>query len=116
MAPWWAYKQAMLQGWGGGDFGDVNMTRTFLKHNERVRKVVPQGQLLEFDVKEGWAPLCRFLGVERPEGAFPHVNDSEAYVRSFRRARDGVVVRVLGQGLMVLVAVMAAVWASWWKG
>ncbi|CAD6589867.1 MAG: hypothetical protein ASARMPRED_004297 [Alectoria sarmentosa] len=80
VAPWWAYKQAMLQGWGGGDFGDVNMTRTFLKHNERVRKVVPQGQLLEFDVKEGWAPLCRFLGVERPEGAFPHVNDSEAYI------------------------------------
>ena len=125
VGPWWAYKQAMLNGWGKGDFGDANMRRTFLEHSELVRKVVPGERLLQFDVKEGWDPLCGFLGVERPAGAFPHVNDSDAYVRSFRRARDRVIFRVAVKGLMVFVSLMAVVYAWYlvpqdsavgWKG
>ena len=39
-----------------------------------VRKVVPKDQLLIFNVKEGWEPLCKFLGAEIPELPFPRVN------------------------------------------
>lgn len=109
--PWCRYKQTMLKGWGRDDFGDANMRRTFAEHGEEVRRVVPAERLLVFDVKEGWGPLCGFLGVERPVGAFPHVNDAEAYVRSFRRARDWVILRVVGRALMVLVPLMAVVYA-----
>lgn len=109
--PWCAYKQVMLRGWGGDDFGDANMRETFLRHGELVRRVVPGERLLVFEVAEGWGPLCGFLGVERPVGGFPHVNDSEAYVRGFRRARDWVICRVVGKGLVVLVPLMAVVWA-----
>lgn len=111
VAPWWAYKQIMLQGWGRNDFGDANMRRTFLEHSELVQKVVPKERLLVFDVKEGWGPLCGFLEVESPLGAFPHVNDSDAYVRSFRRARDWVIFRVVVRGVMMLVPLMAVVYA-----
>jgi hypothetical protein len=36
--------------------------------------------LLVFNVKEGWEPLCQFLGKEVPTEPFPHVkvNNAEA--------------------------------------
>ena len=33
-------------------------------------------RLLVFDVTEGWEPLCKFLGVQVPDGSFPRVNDT----------------------------------------
>ena len=43
-------------------------------------------RLLVFDVKEGWEPLCAFLGVPVPAGEpFPHVNDAADFSR---RQRD----------------------------
>jgi Sulfotransferase domain len=41
------------------------------KHNRRIREIVPPEQLLEFNVKEGWKPLCNFLGHDVPERDFP---------------------------------------------
>ncbi|XP_078484254.1 uncharacterized protein LOC144744175 [Ciona intestinalis] len=35
---------------------------------------VPKDQLLIYNVKEGWEPLCKFLGVETPDEPFPHKN------------------------------------------
>lgn len=29
------------------------------------------------DIKEGWAPLCKFLGKPMPDEPFPQVNDAE---------------------------------------
>ena len=40
-----------------------------------VRKTVPPDKLMEFDVGQGWKPLCEFLGQPVPEGPFPHIND-----------------------------------------
>lgn len=40
-----------------------------------VRKTVPAERLLEFDVKQGWEPLCKFLGKPIPSQPFPHVKD-----------------------------------------
>ncbi|KIW26826.1 uncharacterized protein PV07_06629 [Cladophialophora immunda] len=44
-------------------------------HNQRVRELVPEGQLLEYNVKEGWGPLCAFLGVDVPDRPFPKLNE-----------------------------------------
>lgn len=40
--------------------------------------MVPREKLLIMDLKEGWEPLCRFLGVPVPDGPLPRANDSEA--------------------------------------
>ena len=45
------------------------MARNYAEHNERVRKLVPAANLLDFDVREGWPPLCAFVGVAK--GACP---------------------------------------------
>jgi len=48
----------------------------FLQHIEEVKRLVPVEKLLVYDVKEGWEPLCTFLGVEVPvDTPFPHLND-----------------------------------------
>ncbi len=41
---------------------------------DEVRTRVPAHQLLEFNVREGWAPLCAFLEVPVPETEFPFRN------------------------------------------
>jgi len=40
-----------------------------------VRRTVPKERLLEFNVKQGWEPLCAFLGKPVPAQPFPHIND-----------------------------------------
>ena len=80
--------------------------RIFAEHNREVQERVPGERLLVFDVKQGWAPLCAFLGVIVPEGEpFPHVNDAESFQKRivqslFRLARRAAV------GLTGLVAVL----------
>jgi len=51
----------------------------FTAHNEAVRRTIPAGQLLEFEVKDGWGPLCEFLGVPVPAGPFPRSNNREEF-------------------------------------
>ena len=51
-------------------------------HNDEVQKSVPKDQLLVFNVKEGWYPLCKFLGKEIPGVPFPNVNESNELKRA----------------------------------
>jgi len=65
----------LLQGHYGGDF--LNKEKTiarYLAFQNEVRTSVPAQDLLEFNISEGWAPLCRFLDVPVPEVPFPFKN------------------------------------------
>jgi sulfotransferase family protein len=60
----------------------------FLQHSESVKQQVPPEKLLVYDVKEGWEPLCAFLGVAAsPEKAFPHRNDRANFLGNVRTQR-----------------------------
>lgn len=48
----------------------------FKRHNQEVRDAIDPARLLVFDVREGWAPLCRFLEVPIPDEPFPRLNDT----------------------------------------
>merc|ERR1712080_544573 len=43
-------------------------------HIQRVTRIVPPDRLLVFNVKDGWEPLCKHLGVPVPLVPFPHAN------------------------------------------
>jgi hypothetical protein len=45
-------------------------------HVAYVKATAPPDQLLVFEAKDGWEPLCRFLEVPVPEGSYPHLNDA----------------------------------------
>ena len=59
----------------------------FERSNEEVRRRVPDAKLLVYEVKEGWKPLCEFLGVEVPEKPFPRLNDTREFRRGVRAIR-----------------------------
>jgi hypothetical protein len=86
--------------WDGtfeGRFEDrAEALRIFADHNREVEATIPPHRLLVFDVKQGWEPLCAFLGVPSPEGEpFPHVNDSADFAR-----RQGAQYVRLGRALL----------------
>ncbi len=71
-----------------GRFGDRgHAIGVFERHNEEVKRRVPPEKLLVYEVKQGWGPLCDFLGVEAPDKPFPHLNDGEASRGWVRRVR-----------------------------
>lgn len=51
---------------------------SYEEHNRRVREIIPADRLLEYNVKQGWQPLCDFLEVENcPIGRpFPNTNSA----------------------------------------
>jgi len=60
-----------------GKFEDKrHAMEVFNRHNQQVKRRVPKEQVLVYEVKEGWGPLCEFLGVEEPDKPFPHVNEA----------------------------------------
>jgi len=57
----------------------------YKRHYEYVTSKVPPERILIFNVKQGWEPLCKFLGVPVPDTPFPRVNDSSV-LQNVRRA------------------------------
>jgi hypothetical protein len=68
----------------------------FARHNQAVQEAISPDRLLVFDVKEGWEPLCAFLGVSVPgDEPFPRVNDTAAFQDAERCERRAHATRAL---------------------
>ena len=55
------------------------LVQAFIAHNEAVKEAIPASQLLVFEVKQGWGPLCNFLNIPVPPGEFPRTNHREEF-------------------------------------
>ncbi|MCF4007890.1 sulfotransferase family protein [Rheinheimera sp. UJ63] len=55
------------------------LAERFNAHNQRVKALIPKDQLLVYQVKEGWQPLCDFLDVPVPSTDFPRTNNREEF-------------------------------------
>lgn len=49
------------------------------RHNAAVKAAIPAQRLLVYEVKQGWEPLCAFLGKPVPATPFPNVNDTAEF-------------------------------------
>lgn len=79
--------------WGktfGDNFEDrAHAFAIFNQHIEEVKQEVPPERLLVYNVKEGWEPLCAFLGVPVPaDKPFPHLNDRDSFAGNRFRERE----------------------------
>lgn len=75
----------------------------FQQHIEEIKKNVPPEKLLVYDVKQGWEPLCAFLGVDVPQGKpFPHLNERANFigVRQLQQSQRKVAATILAAGLL----------------
>ncbi|RYP76394.1 hypothetical protein DL771_001833 [Monosporascus sp. 5C6A] len=64
---------------------EAHAREAYDRYYDELRKVVPPERRLEYKIGSGWEPLCGFLGVERPETAFPRANEG----RDHRREVEG---------------------------
>jgi hypothetical protein len=56
---------------------------TIQVYNQHIQDVVDRvapGRLLQYQVTEGWEPLCDFLGVPVPEVPFPTLNNRSSFM------------------------------------
>lgn len=87
-------------------FEDKEATRkTFEQHEADVKAAFSEDRLLVFHPKEGWDPLCAFLGQPVPETPFPNVNDRAEFQKRLAIFRW---MRRLPFGLAAIVAAIVA--------
>ncbi|PWY66525.1 hypothetical protein BO94DRAFT_332000 [Aspergillus sclerotioniger CBS 115572] len=63
-------------------------------YNAEIQRIVPADRLLLFNVKEGWEPLCRFLGKEAPPWDFPRSNEAADFIQTLQGYHTGLAVQV----------------------
>lgn len=61
------------------DEEETDLQKMYKEWNQDVIDTVAKYNLLVFNVKDGWQPLCQFLGVPVPDIPFPRVNDRQEF-------------------------------------
>jgi hypothetical protein len=51
----------------------------YARYNADVRATCPPERLIDWNAKQGWAPLCERLGMAVPDEAFPRLNTTEEW-------------------------------------
>ncbi len=62
---------------------EAHAIRRFNDHIAEVRETIEPERLLIFDVREGWDPLCDFLGKPVPQEPFPRTNSRDEFDEIF---------------------------------
>lgn len=76
--PWGVMVDKIVGGLFEGKIHDrETLLRVYNAHVEAVKAAFGPDRLLVFEAKQGWAPLCAFLGAPVPEAPFPRVNSRE---------------------------------------
>jgi Sulfotransferase domain len=79
-------RQLIVEQTFGGDIESPEHAQgVFLRHIEAVKRGVTPERLLVYGVRDGWEPLCDFLGLPVPDEPFPHVNATEEFRARFRK-------------------------------
>ncbi len=73
------------------------LLRVFKENEAAVKAAIPAERLLVFEAREGWAPLCEFLGVAVPDEPYPRVNSKEE-MKNFNDMANSEVGRAMMEG------------------
>lgn len=59
---------------------DEDAAEAFRRHEREVRAAIPADRLLVHTAKDGWGPLCAFLGVPVPATEYPRTNSTQDWL------------------------------------
>lgn len=77
------FRRLILERTFGGRYREKeHAIEVYQHHNQHVVEIVPKQRLLQYDVKEGWEPLCEFLDRPVPEEPFPWLNERTKFLAS----------------------------------
>lgn len=63
----------------GGKTNRDSVIAAFEAHEAAVKEAVPANDLLVFEARQGWGPLCDFLGKPVPSGPYPRSNSRQEF-------------------------------------
>ncbi|MGB3625228.1 MAG: sulfotransferase family protein [Henriciella sp.] len=64
------------------------LIKAFEAHEAKVKAAIPDDRLLVHSAKDGWEPLCDFLGVAVPAEPYPRTNSKEEFFQHMEKADD----------------------------
>lgn len=80
VAPWMDSVRKLLHDRFSDRFDDPTaMMDAYVRHNDAVRAGVSPGRLLEWNLGDGWDPICERLGLPVPAEAFPVTNSTSEF-------------------------------------
>ncbi|XP_077965556.1 uncharacterized protein LOC144411824 [Styela clava] len=77
----------------------------FRKHNSHVIQNAPPKKLLVYNYRQGWEPLCKFLGVPVPDVPFPHKNKGANLVDEYL-ATDPIMIKIEKELMLSLATIL----------
>lgn len=79
-------EEIIKNGFFGGRLDDKrHVIDVYNRHNQAIRDTVPEERLLEFDARQGWKPLCTFVGVPVPGEPYPKTNSLDEFLQKAAR-------------------------------
>lgn len=91
------------------DFTKEDARKVYDQHYALVREIVAQqakdqnnSKLLEYNVKDGWEPLCKFLELPDPGIPFPRGNEKQVFVKRFEKALLLTLATILKRSLLLV--------------
>jgi hypothetical protein len=80
VAPWMDEVRKLLRDRFSDRFDDPTaMMDAFVRHNDAVRAGIPASRLLEWNLGDGWDPICERLGLPVPGEPFPVTNSTAEF-------------------------------------
>ena len=85
------------------------------QHSEMIRDLVPKERLLEWNVEDGWQPLCEFLGKNIPEESFPRANDKDGFKKRVETDLETLGQKAVMNMLALLMSSVAFMGFLWFR-
>ncbi len=86
MQAWLKMGKAVLNKSGiASGLDETRLTKVFMAHNDAVKASIPASRLLVYEVKDGWEPLCKFVGLPVPADAYPKTNGRDEFWETIKK-------------------------------
>jgi len=72
-------RDSLVEVFGGNSYSSQLAIESFHKHKHEMFDVILPSQLLTYQFKDGWVPLCNFLGEEILSVEIPHLNKNQLF-------------------------------------
>ncbi|XP_078481014.1 uncharacterized protein LOC100182496 [Ciona intestinalis] len=87
--------------WDSFKYNPTVWKRLYRNHNSNVLQNAPKDKLLVFNFKEGWEPICEFLGENIPNKPFPHANKGSSLLKDAMQNHP-IVIRMMRESMFTL--------------
>jgi hypothetical protein len=85
---WFTMVTRVLDRSFGGAKDKDAIIAAFHAHETAVKAAIPGERLLVHSARDGWEPLCAFLGVPVPQTPYPRTNSKEEFFEHMKKADD----------------------------